>query len=96
VRNWPKFKEMDVRKISEKDCLEWASDFAKKYSSSVFKNTVGTLRHILAVGISEGVCYGNPGLVVKKARLRKKNLKLPEHDKLLKLVETVRLAGSCG
>jgi integrase len=94
VRTWPGLKEKDIRKISERECLQWASRFVRDYSPSVFNNTVGTLRHILNVAISEGARYGNPGLVIKKARIRQKNLTLPEHDQFLKLVEKVRHAGS--
>ena len=94
LRTWPGLKEMDIRKISERECQHWAADFARAYSPSVFNNTVGTLRHIIAVAISEGARYGNPALVIKKAKVRQKNLTLPEHDQFLKLVETVRHAGS--
>jgi integrase len=94
VRTWPGLREKDIRKISERECLQWASRFGKDYSPSVFNNTIGTLRHILNVAISEGARYGNPALVIKKAKVRQKNLTLPEHDQFLKLVERVRHAGS--
>jgi integrase len=94
VRTWPGLREKDIRKISERECLQWGSRFGKDYSPSVYNNTIGTLRHILNVAISEGARYGNPALVIKKAKVRQKNLTLPEHDQFLKLVERVRHAGS--
>jgi integrase len=94
LRAWSGLKEKDIRKISERDCLHWAGQFGRDYSPSVFNNTVGTLRHILNVAISEGARYSNPALVIKKAKVRQKNLTLPEHDQFLKLVESVRHAGS--
>jgi integrase len=94
LRSWPGLRETDIHKISERECLHWASKFGKAYSPSVFNNTLGTLRHIFNVAIHEGARYGNPALVIKKAKVRQKSLILPEHDQFLKLVETVRHAGS--
>jgi len=94
LRTWPGLEEKDIRKISERECLQWAGGFAKDYSAGVFNNTVGTLRHILQIAIAEGARYGNPASVIKKAKVRQKDLTLPEHDQFLKLVESVRHAGS--
>jgi len=92
VRSWPGLVENDVRKISERDCLHWAADFGKRYSPSVFNNTVGTLRQVFKVAMSEGARYGNPAMVIKKAKIRQKILQLPERDEFLRLVETMENA----
>jgi integrase len=89
MRSWPGLAEKDVRKVSERDCLHWAADFGKRYSPSVFNNTVGTLRQVFKVALSEGARYGNPAMTIKKARIRQKILQLPEHDEFLRLVETI-------
>jgi hypothetical protein len=68
VKSWPGLREMDVRKISERECLNWAARFGAKYSPSVYNNTVGTLRHILDVSIAEGARYGNPATIIKKRK----------------------------
>jgi integrase len=94
VRSWPGLVETDVRKISERDCQQWASRFAGEYSAGVYNNTVGTLRHVFEIAIAEGARYGNPALAIKKLKVRPKELKLPEHDEFLQLVEKVRHAGS--
>ncbi len=49
VRSWPDMKVLDVKRISERECLSWASRFARSYSPSVYNNTVGTLRQVLAL-----------------------------------------------
>jgi integrase len=100
LKSWPGLLESDVRKISERDCREWAAKYARKYSPSVFNNTVGTFRHVLNIAVAQGARYGNPALVIKKLRIRQKNLTLPEHDQFLKLVKKVcsggsRFSGSC-
>jgi integrase len=93
LKSWPGLKELDVRKISTGDCLQWASKFAHEYSPSVFNNTVGTLRHVIEISIRSGARYGNPAEEIKKVRVRQKILKLPEHDQFLSLVKAVRTAG---
>jgi integrase len=94
LRTWPELAEKDVRKTSERECLHWAGSFAQEYSAGVFNNTVGTLRHVFAIAIAEGARYGNPAMVIKKVKVRQKELTLPERDQFLQLVEKVRLAGS--
>jgi integrase len=94
VRWWPGLLEKDVHKISERDCLHWAAEFGKRYSASVFNNTVGSLRQILEIAVKEGSRYGNPALAIKKARIRQKALDLPEHDEFLRLVESIASAGA--
>ncbi len=94
VKSWPGLVGMDVRKISERECLNWAARFAAKYSASVYNNTVGTLRHILDISIAEGARYGNPAAILKKARIRQKALPLPEHEQFLALVAEIENAGA--
>ncbi|MGD1086852.1 MAG: hypothetical protein ABSA47_19115, partial [Verrucomicrobiota bacterium] len=69
VKSWPGLRETDVRKISERECLNWAARFGAKYSPSVYNNTVGTLRHVLDIAIAEGARYGNPATIIKKAKI---------------------------
>jgi len=94
VKSWPGLREMDVRKISERECLNWAARFGAKYSPSVYNNTVGTLRHILDVSIAEGARYGNPATIIKKAKIHQKALTLPEHEQFLGLVEAIEHGGA--
>lgn len=93
LKSWPGLNLTDIRKISEADCLEWAAKFGKEYSSTVYNNTVGTLRHVFDISIKAGARYGNPANAVRKVRVRSKALNLPEHDKFLELVETIENAG---
>ena len=94
LKSWPELKVLDVRKITEHDCLNWSAGFAKKYSPTLFNNTVGTLRQILKLAIDAGARYGNPADKIKKMKVRQKILKLPEHHQFLSLVKLVRSAGS--
>ena len=93
LKRWPELEGTDVRRITVGDCQEWASRFARDYSSSVFNNTVGTLRHVLKIAIQSGARYGNPADEIKKMKVRQKILKLPEHNQFLSLVMKVRAGG---
>ncbi|MGA2542529.1 MAG: site-specific integrase [Verrucomicrobiota bacterium] len=94
VRSWPGLRELDVRKVSERECMNWAARFGAKYSASVYNNTVGTLRHVLDISIAEGARYGNPAMIVKKAKIRPKPLTLPEQGQFLALIQSVESAGA--
>jgi integrase len=93
LKSWLGLAAIDVRRITSTDCREWAARFGREYSSTVFNNTVGTLRHIIRIAIQSGARYGNPADEIKKMKVRQKILKLPEHDQFLSLVASVREAG---
>ena len=92
-KTWSGLNATDIRKISERECLAWAAKYAEKYSPTVYNNTVGTLRHILEIGIRAGARYGNPANAIPKLKVRQKVLKLPEQKQFLQMVEAIRSAG---
>ncbi|HOC01255.1 MAG TPA: site-specific integrase [Verrucomicrobiota bacterium] len=94
LKSWPELEETDVKRISERDCLAWASRFAKSYSPSVYNNTVGTLRQVLALASDEGARYGNPAMKIKKVKVRSKTLHLPTHEQFAIFTNTIASAGA--
>ena len=94
VKTWPDLDATDVRKISEHDCLDWAARFGAKYSPSVFNNTVGTLRQILALAVAQGARYGNPASTIKKQKIRPKVLVLPTQSQFTQLLLIIESAGA--
>ena len=96
LKTWPSLKEMDVRKITKADCLQWRSEFGKKYSATVTNGTLSILRRVLDIAIESGVRYDNPAKAkeVRRARVRQKELRLPEPDQFIALVKHVRGNGS--
>jgi integrase len=94
LRNWPGICDLDIKKISERRCLEWSAGFAKKYSASVYNNTVGTLRFVFDVAIDAGAIYTNPAKKIKKKKVVQKRLQLPSQQHFPLLVDSVRHAGS--
>ena len=96
LKTWAGLEQMDVKRITKFDCLEWRSRFGKMYASTVINGTLSVLRRILDIAMDSGVRYDNPAKDkdVKRARVRRKELKLPEPDQFVALLAHVRGNGS--
>ena len=96
LKTWPGLEQTDVKRITKFDCLEWRSRFGKRYSPTVTNGTLSVLRRILDIAVDSGARYDNPAKDkdVKRARVRRKELQLPEPDQFLALVSHVRGNGS--
>lgn len=90
---WPGLADTDMRKITDRDCLDWGKRCAAVYSASRFNNTLGTLRGVLQIGIDRGYFHRNPGFAVKKMRIVDKPLTLPPSDKFQEFVRVIRSGG---
>ena len=89
LRTWPDLETQSPAKITETDCLVWASRFAAAYDEQFFNNTLGTLRLILGrAGLGRDE---NPAFKVRRLGVKSKELQLPEpphFDALLRAIET--------
>jgi integrase len=96
LKTWTGLEQMDVKRITKFDCLEWRSRFGKMYAPTVINGTLSVLRRILDIAMDSGVRYDNPAKDkdVKRARVRRKELKLPEPDQFVALLAHVRGNGS--
>lgn len=96
LKTWVGLEQMDVKRITKFDCLEWRSQFGKRYSSTVTNGALSVLRRILDIAVDSGARYDNPAKDkdVKRARVRRKELQLPEPDQFLALLAHVRGNGS--
>jgi integrase len=96
LKTWSGLEGMDVKRITKQDCLQWRADFGKRYSATVTNGTLSILRRVFDIVLEAGVRYDNPARTkeVKRARVRRKELRLPEPDQFLALVVHVRGNGS--
>ncbi|HNQ89976.1 MAG TPA: site-specific integrase [Verrucomicrobiota bacterium] len=83
----------DVREIETQDCLTWAGDFARRYNATRYNAAVGILRRLFAVAVEKGLRTSNPASSVRKARVRRKELKLPSVATFAALVRNIETAG---
>ena len=70
LRSWPELEGRIPAKVSEAECREWAERCHKQFSSTLFNNTVDSLRHIFQLAIDRGLIARNPALAVAKVSLR--------------------------
>lgn len=93
-RSWPALFEMDVRKVSERDCEEWLGRYQQQYAPTVINNSIGTLRAIFEEAVGAGARFNNPAASLSRFKVRAKRLELPSREKFLEFVETIRTAGA--
>lgn len=92
-RAWPELDATDVRRITPRQCQDWAAGFAERYSPTMYNNTVGTLRMVLDVAVKAGVRFGNPAAEVRKVKVPLKQLRLPSTEQFQRLVRTIAERG---
>jgi integrase len=93
-KSWPALSEMEVRKLTQAQCRDWAARFAKGSSPTRFNNTVAILRHVLDVAIECGVIYSNPASALKRKPIRQKILTLPSRAQFADFIRTMETARS--
>ena len=91
---------LDMKKITETDCQDWRSEFAKNYSATRINGAVSAMRRVFQIAVEAGVRHGNPMQIVRRARVRKKELRLPENEKFHAFVAEIkngrsRFSNSC-
>src|SRR5262249_1453203 len=93
-KSWPGLNETEVRKITQGDCKEWARTYGKMVSPTRYNGAISVLRHVLNVAVETGVVYSNAAVVVKRAPVRCKEIKLPSIDKFNALITEMRAGHS--
>jgi integrase len=90
LRSWPDLAERIPAKVSEGECREWASQYHKQFSETLYNNTVDSLRHIFEVAIGRGLIARNPADAIAKVRVMPKKLELPSSEQFRQIVEHIR------
>ena len=99
--SWPELWSLRLDKISSDACVKWADGLRKEIASQYFNNVVGTLRMIFDTGIElhrkqGGKDLENPAAHLSKARIKQKELRLPEPDQFRQLIQEINAGGSWG
>jgi integrase len=90
LKTWPGLDAIKLSRISESDCNEWAKRFHQAgYDEHYFNQTLSTFRHIL----DHGELNSNPARKVNRLGVEMRELKLPEPDQFLKLIENMESGG---
>jgi integrase len=94
IRSWPELPGMEVRRITQAACRDWAARYAKVASSSRYNNSLSLLRHVLDVAIESGVLYANPATGMERKSIRPKKLELPTRAQFAAFITEIRAAHS--
>jgi integrase len=93
-KSWPELKSLDIRKITEADCLNWRSNFVAHYSPTRVNGAISLLRRIFQIAIDAGAILENPMLAARRAKVRKKDLMLPETEQFRAFLKEIENGGS--
>jgi integrase len=94
LKSWPSLENTEIRKITERDCVEWADRARKEMSATVFNHTLGVLRNIIDFGVKIGARYDNPAAPVMRESETSKALELPDTQKFERFVTAIANSGS--
>jgi integrase len=109
LKTWRDLPLRDARRITPKDCRQWAASALRNgtgfvapkaktvrrgMSSSSFNKCVDTLRAIFEVAREYGITYQNPAEGLSKAGMRQKRLELPSVEQFHAIVRAVAKAGA--
>ena len=94
-RTWPELWELRLNEITVQACKDWALKLNQEISSQYYNNMIGTLRLVMACGIKSHKeqtkeKLENPGMELKRVRVKQKDLQLPEPAHFKMLVENLR------
>jgi integrase len=95
-KTWPTLWELRLDEITSKACIEWAAKLHGQITCHYYNNTIGTLKQVLQSGLAThkekgGGALENPAVVLKKTRIKQKELRLPEPSHFKILVKNIRL-----
>lgn len=99
LRNhWPELWQRTIDEVTTADCKAWAARVHPLVSAQYYNNLLGTLKLILATGISMHTRQGgdelpNPARDLPLARIKKKDLTLPERGDFQRLVTNMATHG---
>src|SRR5215469_16154599 len=94
LKTWPELATLTPKSITETQCLEWAAQFADRYSGTRYNNGVDTLRKIFGVAIKHGLAFRNPAESLPKRQPSRKHLELPSREQFTELVKAIRSSGA--
>ena len=91
-RFFPRLEKRDIRKVSEKDCREWAVKHCEYYSPVRFNTALGVMKQIFDLAVRQGLRMSNPAKDLKRAKVVGKDLGLilPEPDVFANWVAEIR------
>ncbi len=91
-KSWPDLLTLEMRRISVEQCEAWAGKASKQMSAVRFNSCLLVVKSLFKIAIKHGVRRTNPGLSIKRAKVRRKDLsnKLPSQSRFRDWVVALR------
>ena len=89
TKSWPGIETRDIRRFTINDLNSWAAEYSNHYSGTRYNGALGVMRGIFNVAITSGTLYRNPVTGVKRAKVRAKQLTLPEAHQFERFLQEI-------
>lgn len=93
-KSWPELNALDVKKVTHAECTNWRSRFAAGYSATRVNGAISMLRRTFQIAVESGIRHDNPMQTIRRAKVRNKQLTLPEPEQFLAFVTELQTSGS--
>src|SRR5438046_10238226 len=93
-KTWPELYSMDIARITQKDCNEWAARYGKDYSPTRYNGALGIVRRIFEIAVEHGYRVDNPAKFVDRRRVKPKELHLPSQAQFQEMAKHIETSGA--
>ena len=93
-KSWPEINSLDVKKIAHAECTNWRSRFGAEYSATRVNGAISMLRRTFQIAVDSGIRHDNLMQTIRRAKVCKKQLTLPEAGQFLAFVKELETGGS--
>lgn len=93
-KSWPEINSLDVKKITHAECTNWRSRFGADDSATRVNRVISMLRRTFQIAVDSRIRHDNPMQTIRRAKVRNKQLTLPEAKQFLAFVKELETSGS--
>lgn len=93
-QSWPEANTVDMKKITRVECANWRSRLGAGYSATRVNGAISMLRRTFQIAVDSGIRRDNPMDTIRGAKVRRKQLTLPEGGQFLAFATELETSGS--
>jgi integrase len=94
LRDWPELKARPLKRITRRECADWAQRHAERASATRYNAALGIFRSILNLGIETGAIVVSPAHGLKRRPVRTKRAELPAREQFIAILDAIRSGGA--
>lgn len=89
-REWPELPDLELRKVTTRQCEDWARRYRKKVSPTRFNGSLQRLRRLFKYAIDQGQRYTDPTANITQEKVVTRVPELPSRTKFEEWLEAIR------